>query len=136
MDDEREIPESLNVWLHQSLGMADHEILPKKLVDKFWELKRIFDRTGTIMSQRDIAFLTWQLGFGKPTEEEKRPPTIVDMWRSKQIKRGEKIEVNWRDKWMDAVFQGCNANDQIIAQPVGEADEQRFTAEQARVSAA
>jgi hypothetical protein len=132
-DNDREMSGDHNVWLHQALGMQMHEVLPAKLVDKYWELKRIYDRTNVNVQQRDIAFMCWQMGFGKATEKEKQPPTVVELYRKKQLKVGETIGVKWRDKWVDATLVGVTGNDEIIAQPVGEADERRFKAEDVQV---
>lgn len=135
-DDVREMPESHNAILHQCLGLLGHEPLPEKLVQKYWELKRIFDRTGTIMRSADFAIFTWQMGYGRPTAKEEAPVTVVDMWRKKQIKPEETIQVKWRQKWVDAVFKSVNAYNEVIAQVVGEADERKFKAEDVKLAAA
>lgn len=135
-DDDREISETHVAVMRQSLGLAEHQELPEKLKEKYWELKRTFDRTGTILRSNELAFLAFLHGHGKPTEKEKAPPTVVDMWRAGQIKAEAPISVCYRKTWVDATLKLVNSNDEIIAQIAGDADERKFTAKDVRPRAA
>lgn len=136
MSDQREMPESHKACLYSCLGLKGHEELPTKLEDKYWELKRIFDRTGTLIRPADLGILCWQMGYGKPLPSELAAPTVVSMWRKKQIKIDETIQVKWRDKWVDATLKGVNGLNEVIAQVVGDADERKFKSDDARLVAA
>ncbi len=135
--DDREITEDHSKWLHEAIGLShDHQSpLPEKLVEKYWELKRIFDRGNGRVTQNEINFMCWLLGHGKPTGEEQRPPTVLEMYRKKQIKKGDKLEVLYRDKWMEGVLTDVTGNNELVVQPTGEADERRFSVDEVRVAA-
>jgi hypothetical protein len=124
--DDREICEDHSNWLHQALGLQQFDVLPANLVDKYWELKRIGDRSTMILTQREIALMCWLLGYGKPTAREKLPPTVVELYRKGQIKKEDTVQVKYRDVWMPGVLKDVTANDELVVQPVGEADERRF----------
>lgn len=132
LDDNREISEFDAGVMRQSLGLAEHQELPEKLVAKYWELKRCFDRTGTIIRSNELAFLAFLHGHGKPTDKEKTPPTVVEMWRKKQIKPEAAVDVLHRNKWTPATLKLVNSNDEIIVQIVGDPDERKFTAKDVR----
>lgn len=134
--DNREMIENHRVLLLQTLGMQAYEELPKKAEDEYWKLKRLFDRTGSIIRPSDLGMMCLTLGYGKPTKDEQLPPTIADMWRKKQIKRDETIQVKWRDAWVDAAIKGVTGQNEVIAQVVGDPDERRFGCDDARVTAA
>ncbi len=124
--DDRDIREDHSVWLHQALGMQVHELLPEKIVDKYWELKRIADRSSMSLTQREVILMIWLLGGGRPTIEEDMPPTVLQMYRKGQVKKGDTVEVNWRDNWIKGELIEVTGNNELIVLPVGEPDERRF----------
>lgn len=133
---DREIREDHAEWLRQALGLQEHESPPAKVVESYWELKRIADRLGMGLTPREIILSIWLLGHGKPTAKEEAPPTVVELYRKKQIKLEDTVEVLYRDVWMDGVLKNVTGNNELIVQPVGESDERRFTVEQVRIPAA
>ena len=136
MSDLREMPEAHRAVLYTSIGLKGHEGLPPKLEEKYWELKRIFDRTGTLIRAADLAIVCWQLGYGKPTVQELAPPTVVQLWRKKQIKVDEPIVAKWRNKWCDALLKGVTPNDEVVVLVIGEVDEQRLKVDDVKLPAA
>ncbi len=131
---DREINEDHANWLHRALGIPDYDLLPEKMVEKYWELKRIADRTGTYLTQREIVLIAWMLGYGKPTAKEELPPTVVDLYRKGQIKLEDPVQVKYRDKWMEGTLKSVTSNDELVIQPVGEPDERRFKTDDVRVA--
>lgn len=134
-DEDREIKEAHRQVLQQSLGLKEHEELPPKLKEKYWELKRVFDRANTIVPDHALCFLVFLHGGGKPTEKEKAPPTVVDLWRAGQIKAEALISVKYRNSWVDATLKMVNSNDEVIAQVVGDPDERKFAVKDVRPAA-
>jgi len=132
IDNDREITQAHAQVLRQSLGIAEQDELPEKLREKYWELKRTFDRTGTILRSNELAFLAFLHGHGKPTQKEKAPPTVVDMWRAGQIKPESPISVLFRKTWVNATLKLVNSNDEIIAQIAGDPDERKFEVKDVR----
>lgn len=48
------------------------------------------------MQPGDIARLCAEAGYGKPTAEEKAGPSVVQLWRMKQLTSDDPVIVNWR----------------------------------------
>lgn len=133
-DDQRDIPEMHDGWLHRGAGLDEYQSLPPKLVQKYWELKRICDRLDVRMSERDIAQLIFLGGFGTPTKAEQAPPTVVQLIRKKQIKIGDEILVLFRKKWTEAVLRGVSGKSEVIAQIADDPEERHFKADECKVS--
>ncbi len=133
--DDREMMDGHVAQLKQCLSIAEHEQLPDKLVEKYWEMKRIFDRIGAPVRAPDLALLGFLHGFGKPTAKEKAPPTVVDMWRKKQIKAEAPVIVKWKGADVDGVLKSVTGNDGVIVQIVGDPDERKFEAADVRPAA-
>jgi hypothetical protein len=114
------------VILHQALGLAEHDELPQPVQEKYWEMKRIFDRTGTLPTQSDLCMLVFSEFGGKPLDRELAPPSIVDLWRKRQIDREARVLVEWRKKKVEAVFKGVNGANEVVVQMIGDPDERAF----------
>lgn len=133
--EEREMTEGHVAQLKQCLSIAEHEQLPEKLVEKYWEFKRIFDRVGAQLRLPDLALLGFLHGHGKPTAKEKAPPTVVDMWRKKQIKAESPVIVKWKGAEVEGVLKSVTSNDGVIVQMVGDPDERKFEVADVRPAA-
>lgn len=99
------------------------EQLSDKLVRKYWEYKRCCDRGGINVHDSDLARLCAECGFGKKTEAEERPPTIADLYRRKEVKAGDPVEVLWRKQKRTGIFKGLNATNQPIVLLEGDSED-------------
>lgn len=133
-EDQRDIPEMHNGWLHRGAGLDEHQSLPEKLVEKYWELKRVCDRLDVRVSERDIAQLIFLGGFGRPTTAEKAPLTLVQLIRKKQVKRGDLVLVKHRNKWVEATLIGVSGKSEVIAQIADDPEERHFKTDECKAA--
>ena len=88
---EFEVPSNDEALLKQ---MANVDRLPEKLIQNYWELKRIGDRISSAVTLQDMKWLCFGLGLGKA--HVRVTPTIVDLWKEKKVKGGDTVLVKWR----------------------------------------
>jgi hypothetical protein len=115
-DLDRDIPDTHEVTLRQATGTQAGDPIPDKVREKYWELKRVFDRAGTIVTPNDLCQMLFSIGTGKPLKKELEPPTIVDLWRQRKILRDAKVVVDYRDKKHNGVLKNVNGQNQVVVQ--------------------
>lgn len=108
----REIPREHAAKLRWASGLEEGADIPPKLEQKYWELKRCCDRINYFLTDGDMARLAADSGFGKPTRAENAPPTIEELWRRKELKAGDAVEVHWVDGLREAVLLGMRGRDE------------------------
>ena len=116
MMDDYTIPDEHVRLLKQATNTPGDEPLPAKLEAKYWELNRLSNRANSRLREGDLVFLCFTLGYGKPTEQENAPPTIIDLIRSGSVKLSDPVEITWRKqqrtgKVLAIVFNGKDKED-------------------------
>lgn len=109
--DVTDIPEIHQVWLRASAGVEE---VPEKLVKRYWEVKRVFDRTGTIVTARDIAFLCVLDGFCQPLPSETAKPTISSMLRAKKIPIDQQVTATFRGQKLPGRIRKINGQGKVV----------------------
>jgi hypothetical protein len=92
-----EISESDLATLHALCGIPASEPLPEKLLGKYRAAKIVCDRAPAYPVRNEFVRICVECGFGKLTESEARP-SVASLWRRMQIKSGQAVLVNWREK--------------------------------------
>jgi hypothetical protein len=135
---------------HESINEVDYDILrmilslheegaiiPEKVVNGYWELKRLHDRASAPLHGGVLAFMCWSLGFGKePTKSETASPTVVQLWRDKELKHDDPVMVKYRNKLRPAVIKGVTGEDQVRVQLEDDDIERTVAAENVSVEMA
>lgn len=124
----REINQETADRLRSALRLEEFAELPRKLVTGYWEIKRCCDRLSEPVTMHDLALLAYSLGYGKETAAEKAPPSVVDLWRRKQLKYDAPVVVRWRGKELNATFKGVDGSDQPIVVLDGDGEERKLPA--------
>ena len=99
--------------------------VPADIDAAYWQFKRVCDRAGVTVKPNDLAHLAIQCGYGKPTAKEASPPTVVDLWRSKKIEHGAKVEVTWRKQKKPGTLVSVSGREAIV-QIDGDSEERKF----------
>lgn len=126
MDDDHSMPENDAAMLRQIVGLRSDDldaVLPKELATKYWELKRCCDRIGVHPSPRELAMISMLCGYGKPNKKEAAGPGVVELFKAKQIKHGDPVEVMFRNKVVEGKFQAINASGKALVEVDGEVRE-------------
>lgn len=95
---DREISANHDNLLRRMCGITDQDPLPKKVTDSYWSFKICADRGGIPMLPGDLVGICVECGYGKLTKREAAGPDVVQMFRTKQIKSGDAVVVQWREK--------------------------------------
>jgi hypothetical protein len=129
------MPEADGQILRRCCSLGEVDVLPEKLEEEYWELKRCCDRIGVIPSHRELAMLGFLQGYGKPTKKELAPPSIVDLWKAKKVKHGDEVKVEWRNGIKPATLKGVVDREKVIVQFEGEGTEKTVPADKVSVAA-
>src|SRR4051812_23000658 len=105
---EREIPAPDLATLHALSGVPASEPLPEKLINRYWKAKFVCDRAPGFPVRNEFVRICVECGFGEQTENEARP-SVSTLWRRKQIKPGQAVVVNWREKKVPGQLIGLDA---------------------------
>lgn len=111
--------------LRVASGTAVGKELPKSLVDTYLEYKRILDRCSVNRVPFDILVqIVYASGHASPTPEDREKFDIVKLASEGKVKKGDKLEIYWRDERMSATFE-CITPRQRVKLMVGEETETR-----------
>jgi hypothetical protein len=127
-----DVPEAHAAILRTACGFSEEVELPAKMLAKYWEMKRICDRTSDRMSISDLKHIAYELGYGKPTDSEAHP-TIVDLFRRGALKRDTPVVVSWRNGERNAVLKKVDGLGRVFVQMDGDPDERQIAADKVRV---
>lgn len=116
---EREIPEFDLAVLHQLCGLHASEPLPDKVQNRYWSAKFVCDRAPGYPVRNEFVRICVECGYGKQTEHESNP-SVAALWRRKQIKAGQPVVVNWREKKVSGQMIGLDAVNQATVVIEGE----------------
>lgn len=111
MATEREIPESDSAVLHALCGLQASEPLPDKLQNRYWAAKFVCDRAPGYPVRNEFVRICVECGFGKQTENEMHP-SVAQLWRRREIRAGQPVIVNWREKKVSGQLVGLDAVNQ------------------------
>lgn len=111
---EREILETDAATLRQLCGLPATEPLPKKVQDLYWKAKYVCDRVSGYPVRNEFVRICVEAGYGKQNEREANPD-VATLWRRKEIKAGQPVLVNWREKKVPGTLYALSAaNDATV----------------------
>jgi hypothetical protein len=122
-----EISEDYQAILARMCGIKEHETLPSKVVELFWQYKRIQDRCGnSIIPDFQLANICLMAGVGVPKSVDEKIVTILDLATNGKVKRGDEVRVKWRDDVKPAKFQNVTGRKMVKVILEGETDTREF----------
>lgn len=125
------IEEEKNI-LNHLIGHAEHEELPIEILDAYWRAKEMSQRAGVRMFSTEM--LTSVVLHSGYDHDPPANATVMDLFRSGDLKRNDWIEVLWRNEWIRAQIHGISQRDKTIrAFPEGEAQAKNFAVEHTRL---
>lgn len=133
MEDVRPLPKDDDRILRQITSILPTDELDAKLLNRYWEFKRCCDRASINVLPQDLARLCTETGFGKKTVAEAAPPTVADLYRRGELKKGDVVEVQWRNSQKIAFFRGLNASNQPIVQLEGDSEERTVSVDKVSI---
>ena len=98
MNDQYTMPEEHVSILSTLTGVRHGEPLPPVIVETYWEMKRCYDRVSAYVSERELAMLAWQCGFGHKLGEEGRI-NVRQLFSNKELAYGSEVEARYRGEW-------------------------------------
>jgi len=131
----REIPTEHANMLKRSIGLMETDDMPPKAEQRYWETKRCCDRIGVELLPNDIAQVAVACGYGKPTKKENEVPTVVQLWRKKQIKAGHPVIVQWLDGEREATLKQVVGATEVVVLLDGDPEERTVAVERVVVPA-
>jgi len=131
------MPENDGVVLRTLAGLKEHDPLPELVEGGYWAMKRVFDRGSVRMTDQVLGMIVCMAGYGKPTEKELRPPTLVDLWRQKKVAVNAPVECTFRDQPRTGKFFGITASGKVkvILDGDPQTEEREFEPDAVRLAA-
>lgn len=130
-----EVPEDHAALLRTMCGLGEYAELPKKIVDKYHEMKRICNRNQSGLTLTHLHVIAFTCGYGKPIERELKTD-IVSLWMAGKVKRETPVFVEWKGGEKEGVLKRVDAKQRCIVQLDGDPDERPFEASKVRVAEA
>ena len=127
-----DVPEDHANLLRTLCRLGEYDELPPKVVDRYWDRKRLHDRLSYSITHDSLIAIADSLGYGKPSEREANP-TIIDRWRKGELRHGAPVVVKWRNGERDGVLHGVKQGN-LVVQMDGDSEERTFTPDKVRVA--
>lgn len=129
------IPELHDAMLHNVTATRHGESLPQKVVDRYWQYKRLFDRVSTNLTPADFARIALDCECGGEVAADTKTPSLFELWKAKKVKNGAVLTIQWHGEKRNGVLVRANPDKTCIVKLDGEVQEHTIPAEQVAVAA-
>lgn len=109
----RDIPEHHVPVLHQLAAIPETDLLPEKLINKYWANAIVANRCGWSLSNETLVRICVECGYGKLTEAESHPD-VAAQWFKGTLKKGTPVKVNWREEILTGKIMGVNGKRECV----------------------
>lgn len=116
---QEDMPNYLVDQLRMLLQLNNLEPLPADVVREFWKLQGLFARIGANVSGHPLAILCYQLGYAAGISTQRKPASIREQWRAREVGVDTPVTIKWRKKDHSGVLKNV-ANNGLIVQIDGE----------------
>ncbi len=111
---EKDVPGQHAALMRTMIGIKDEfGPLPEEVSAQYQLLRRLSDRLGDPVTNSDLKWLIYNLGYGHTFHGED-VRSIPDLWRSRQIEVDDTVLVDWRKEEVEAVFKGVTGDGRVL----------------------
>lgn len=129
-DLEREVPEEYAAIVRVLFAIKDETAdLPEKIRLAFWRFKRLCDRAGMRITERELVTLAYLEGQGSPIGQEATGPSVLELYHNKEMVFDDPVDIMYRNKARRGKLKGVTAGNKVRVQIDGDAEEREVDAD-------
>ncbi|GIW59960.1 MAG: hypothetical protein KatS3mg087_1026 [Patescibacteria group bacterium] len=108
---DRDIPEEHSIYFRRMFGLSDVDSLPPALINEYWRVKEVYDKTNLNIGIRDLALI---LLLSREDHEAPKQPTLGERFNNREIRPMARVVVKHRDQWHVGRFVDANTRDKTV----------------------
>jgi hypothetical protein len=123
------IPDYDDAMLRKACVVPMPTKLPARVVEKYWEYKRLFDRMNTRLGPAEFARIGIECGYGEEQPVDNRKPSFAQLVKEKKVKSQAEVVVEWQNEPTRGKFVRLAADGRVVVRLGNDPQEQTVSQE-------